>query len=82
MLYASTKATLKKEFGQGQIKDEYFASTREELTLRGYQKHVQSNGEDSTCVLSKEELEMKVRIVFFSRIRFKTNFLFSRKANL
>jgi len=59
MLYASTKATLKKEFGQGQIKDEYFASTREELTLRGYQKHVQSNGEDSACVLSKEELEMK-----------------------
>ena len=26
MLYASTKATFKKEFGQGQIKDEYFAT--------------------------------------------------------
>ena len=73
MLYASTKATLKKEFGQGQIKDEYFASTREELTLQGYQKHVQSNGEDSACVLSKEELEMKV-----GNVKFKINqFFFS-----
>ena len=28
MLYASTKATFKKEFGQGQIKDEYFATMK------------------------------------------------------
>ena len=28
MLYASTKATFKKEFGQGQIKDEYFATSK------------------------------------------------------
>ena len=28
MLYASTKATFKKEFGQGQIKDEYYANTK------------------------------------------------------
>jgi hypothetical protein len=27
MLYASTKATLKKEFGGGQIKEEVFATT-------------------------------------------------------
>jgi hypothetical protein len=26
MLYASTKATFKKEFGPGQIKDEFFAT--------------------------------------------------------
>eukprot|EP00088_Acartia_fossae_P060699 TRINITY_DN7271_c0_g2_i1.p1 TRINITY_DN7271_c0_g2~~TRINITY_DN7271_c0_g2_i1.p1 ORF type:complete len:357 (+),score=90.93 TRINITY_DN7271_c0_g2_i1:32-1072(+) len=57
MLYASTKATLKKEFGQGQIKDEYFASTKEELTLRGYEKHMASM--DGPGVLSQQELEMK-----------------------
>ena len=31
MLYASTKATFKKEFGPGQIKDEYFATARVRL---------------------------------------------------
>ena len=36
MLYASTKATFKKEFGQGQIKDEYFASMRVSFSLRIY----------------------------------------------
>jgi len=57
MLYASTKATLKKEFGQGQIKDEYFANTKEELTLRSYAKHItQSEGPQ---VLTRQELEMK-----------------------
>ena len=28
MLYASTKATFKKEFGQGQIKTDYFATSK------------------------------------------------------
>ncbi|CAL1279164.1 unnamed protein product [Larinioides sclopetarius] len=42
MLYASTKATLKKEFGGGQIKDELFGTQREDVNLRGYKKHVES----------------------------------------
>ena len=33
MLYASTKATLKKEFGQGQIKDDYFATLRVSICI-------------------------------------------------
>merc|ERR550519_2730770 len=33
MLYASTKATFKKQFGAGQIKDEYYANSREEISL-------------------------------------------------
>jgi len=57
MLYASTKATFKKEFGQGQIKDEYFASTREEMTLSGYRRHLAS--EAGPGPLSREEEEMK-----------------------
>ncbi|KAG8194422.1 hypothetical protein JTE90_011032 [Oedothorax gibbosus] len=42
MLYASTKATLKKEFGSGQIKDEIFGTQREDVSLRGFNKHVES----------------------------------------
>ncbi|KFM60488.1 Twinfilin-1, partial [Stegodyphus mimosarum] len=42
MLYASTKATLKKEFGSGQIKDELFGTQREDVNLRGYKKHIES----------------------------------------
>jgi len=57
MLYASTKATLKKEFGQSQIKDDYFATAKEEMTLSGYKKHIVLM--ESPCVLSKEELELK-----------------------
>ena len=32
MLYASTKATFKKEFGAGQIKEDYYANHREEVS--------------------------------------------------
>ncbi|XP_058117638.1 twinfilin [Anopheles ziemanni] len=39
MLYASTKATLKLEFGSGHIKEELNATSREETTLQGYHKH-------------------------------------------
>lgn len=42
MLYASTKATLKKEFGGGQIKHEIFGTQKEDVNLRGYNKHVES----------------------------------------
>jgi len=56
MLYASTKATFKKEFGQGQFKDEYFASMREDVTLAGYKRHLKS--EAGPGPLSREEEEM------------------------
>ncbi|GAB6021494.1 hypothetical protein CHUAL_004100 [Chamberlinius hualienensis] len=44
MLYASTKATLKVEFGSAQIKQELFANTRDEVSLKGFgrQKHFES----------------------------------------
>jgi len=57
MLYASTKATFKKEFGQGQIKTDYFATSKEEVTLEGLKRHlVSANGPGP---LSKQEEEMK-----------------------
>ena len=33
MLYASTKATFKKEFGQSQIKEEIFANMRDDVCI-------------------------------------------------
>jgi len=57
MLYASTKATFKKEFGAGQIKDEYYANTQEEITLAGYKKHLAV--ESAPGPLSRQEEEMK-----------------------
>ena len=56
MLYASTKATFKKEFGQGQFKDEYFASMREDVTLAGYKRHLKADA--APAPLSREEEEM------------------------
>ncbi|XP_038210694.1 twinfilin [Zerene cesonia] len=40
MLYASTKATLKQEFGSSHIKDEMHATTKDEVCLKGYKAHL------------------------------------------
>ena len=55
MLYASTKATLKKEFGGGQIKDDLYGNVIEDVSLRGYQKHVTSASAPGP--MTREELE-------------------------
>ena len=55
MLYASTKASLKKEFGGGQIKDDLYGNVREDVTLEGYKKHVISAAAPGP--MSREELE-------------------------
>ena len=57
MLYASTKATFKNQFGAGQIKDEYYANSREEITVAGYKKHLAV--EAAPGPLTKQEEEMK-----------------------
>lgn len=43
MLFASTKATLKRQFGSTQIKEELFASSREEATLAAFKKQQLAN---------------------------------------
>jgi len=55
MLYASTKATLKKEFGGGQIKDDLYGNVIEDVSLKGYQKHVTSASAPGP--MTREELE-------------------------
>jgi len=57
MLYASTKATFKKQFGASQIKDEYYANSKEEITLAGYKKHMAV--EAAPGPLTRQEEEMK-----------------------
>jgi len=57
MLYASTKATFKKQFGAGQIKDEYFANLKEEVSLAGYRRHLSL--EAAPGPLSRQEEELK-----------------------
>ena len=57
MLYASTKATLKRQFGSTQIKDELFASSREEATLSAYKKHKVASSAPAPLTMREEELQ-------------------------
>lgn len=56
MLYASTKATMKKEFGAGQIKYELFGSRKEDVTLQGFYKHIQFEKAPAPLTGAEEEL--------------------------
>ena len=57
MLYASTKATLKKEFGAGQIYDDVYGTVKEDISLVGYQHHVTSQESSRDDMLTREEKE-------------------------
>ncbi|XP_039295757.1 twinfilin isoform X2 [Nilaparvata lugens] len=52
MLYASTKATLKQEFGSGQISEELHATVEDDVTLRGLTK-------SRVCATSPAPLSMR-----------------------
>lgn len=58
MLYAATKSTLKLEFGAGQIKDELFGTTKEDVTLDGYMKHIKAQLAPAPLTNREEELEI------------------------
>ncbi|PVD25341.1 hypothetical protein C0Q70_15841 [Pomacea canaliculata] len=58
MLYAATRATLKTEFGGGQIKDEMFGTAVEDVNYRGYQKHQQAKHAPAPLTMAEEELQM------------------------
>jgi len=57
MLYASTKSTLKQEFGAGQIKDELFGTVASDISLEGYRKHVISQSATKPLTRREEEIE-------------------------
>ncbi|CAM4502752.1 twinfilin-1 [Lepidochelys kempii] len=56
MLYAATRATLKKEFGGGHIKDEVFGTTKDDVSLNGYRKYLISQSSPAPLTAAEEEL--------------------------
>ncbi|XP_054832270.1 twinfilin-2 [Eublepharis macularius] len=61
MLYAATRATVKKEFGGGHIKDELFGTVKEDISFSGYQKHVSSCSAPAPLTAAEQELQ-QIRI--------------------
>lgn len=57
MLYASTKSTLKLEFGAGQIKDELFGTVPDDVSLNGYMRHLTSKLAPKPMTNREEEIE-------------------------
>ncbi|XP_062272053.1 twinfilin-2 isoform X2 [Scomber scombrus] len=61
MLYAATRATVKKEFGGGHVKDEMFGTVEEDICLLGYQRHVTSCSGPAPLTPAEQELQ-RIRI--------------------
>ncbi|XP_041037364.1 twinfilin-2-B-like [Carcharodon carcharias] len=57
MLYTATRATLKKEFGGGHIKDEISATLLEDITLSGYRNHLASDAAPPPLTAAEQELQ-------------------------
>ena len=51
------QATFKKQFGEGQIKDDFYTNLKEEVTLAGYRRHLQVK--EAPGPLTRQEEEMK-----------------------
>lgn len=58
MLYAATRATLKVEFGAGQIREEMFGTHPKDISLQGFKRHVVSNAGPAPLTMAEEELEL------------------------
>ncbi|ODM92108.1 Twinfilin-1 [Orchesella cincta] len=72
MLYASTKATLKNEFGAAQIKEEVFATSLEEATWEGYLKIKRNRDAPVPLTMAEEELAEIKRTEVHSEIGIDT----------
>uniref|UniRef100_A0A6Q2Y4Z2 ADF-H domain-containing protein n=1 Tax=Esox lucius TaxID=8010 RepID=A0A6Q2Y4Z2_ESOLU len=57
MVYAATRATLKKEFGGGHIKDEMFGTVEEDLCFQGYLRHMSSYCTPAPLTAAEQELQ-------------------------
>ncbi|KAG8439747.1 hypothetical protein GDO86_005790 [Hymenochirus boettgeri] len=56
MLYAATRATVKKEFGGGHIKEELFGTTKDDISLKGYNKYLTCKSSPAPLTTAEEEL--------------------------
>ncbi|XP_029287161.1 twinfilin-2b isoform X2 [Cottoperca gobio] len=57
MVYAATRATLKKEFGGGHIKDEMFGTVEDDLCFQGYLRHMSSCCSPAPLTAAEQELQ-------------------------
>ncbi|XP_072308618.1 twinfilin-2 isoform X2 [Eucyclogobius newberryi] len=57
MLYAATRATVKKEFGGGHVKYELFGTAEDDVCLLGYQHHVTSFSGPAPLTVAEQELQ-------------------------
>ncbi|KAM6980253.1 twinfilin-2b [Aplochiton taeniatus] len=57
MVYAATRATLKKEFGGGHIKDEMFGTVEDDLCFQGYLRHMSSCSSPAPLTAAEQELQ-------------------------
>ncbi|MEQ2159226.1 Twinfilin-2 [Goodea atripinnis] len=57
MMYAATRATLKKEFGGGHIKDEMFGTVEDDLCFHGYMRHRSSCSSPAPLTAAEQELQ-------------------------
>lgn len=58
MIYASTKSTLKLEFGGSYLKEEYHATTPEEITFAGYERNKRSMAAPTPLTQREEEINI------------------------
>ncbi|XP_068171966.1 WD repeat-containing protein 82-like [Antennarius striatus] len=57
MMYAATRATLKKEFGGGHIKDELFGTVEDDLCFQGYLRHTLSCSSPAPLTAAEQKLQ-------------------------
>uniref|UniRef100_A0A3B5L5E2 Twinfilin actin-binding protein 2b n=1 Tax=Xiphophorus couchianus TaxID=32473 RepID=A0A3B5L5E2_9TELE len=57
MMYAATRATLKKEFGGGHIRDEMFGTVEDDLCFQGYMRHRSSCSSPAPLTSAEQELQ-------------------------
>ncbi|XP_053321332.1 twinfilin-1 [Spea bombifrons] len=62
MLYAATRATVKKEFGGGHIKEELFGTVKDDVSLSGYKKYLACKSAPAPLTTAEEELrQIKIK---------------------
>lgn len=70
MLYAGTRATMRRTFGDGQVKDEVFGVEKDDVTLEGYQRHLLSldapppltNAEQELVEMNKSDAKTEIHV--------------------
>ena len=56
LIYASTKATLKSQFGSGQIKEELLGTDPGDISMKGYKRQKQNQAAPAPLTQAEEEL--------------------------